>query len=359
MKHDEKTTSKAKRITGIGMSIVFTVYCFKIIGPFIGSFFQNANNLGEINSIEPNPVESNSISPMFIDTVRDSKNKNKGTLQYGIPDTMYINQRTRIGAIISTKKIINGINDEMNKIVKFPGQEKYTTNSAVVEIEISDNMMIKLSDSSSDNGMNFKIIALSSEEQIIDTSQSSGSTYWQWDVIPLRQGKLPLILSVNVILYDDYGKKIKSIPVFEKTVHVITSLTSEQKNMLLISYIIMFIFFLGLTIGVLIYRSMHRKSMSKFINNLEINGELSQIEILISKDETELALGLFKKAVQNKDKKLYSNLLLISAELKELKDNQILGIEEDKVLRAKKTAINNKVLSMLEKLRSYNLVNGA
>jgi hypothetical protein len=84
------------------------------------------------------------------------------------------------------------------------------------------------------NGMNFEIISLSHEEQLVS---SSAVTQWDWDVTPLKSGEQKLELTVTVrIVVANHGVEKKDYPVFERQIKVKINPVYSIKNFLKVNW---------------------------------------------------------------------------------------------------------------------------
>jgi hypothetical protein len=87
----------------------------------------------------------------------------------------------------------------------------FQANKSIETVKISRVMTAEL------KGDNFKIDALSSEEQIIEDDDL---TQWEWNVTPVRQGTQKLIAIITIILKVEDEKGVKTLPVLEKELQV-------------------------------------------------------------------------------------------------------------------------------------------
>ena len=124
----------------------------------------------------------------------------RGKIAYNVKDSM------KVG---SQYKAVVGITKALNDSILFLNLD--STKFKVEEIKISSRVRVTLLDPS--NNKNFNIVALNTEEQLVDTASN---TIWSWNINPLQSGKNTLILRANVKVFSDLGETSKDITVFKK-----------------------------------------------------------------------------------------------------------------------------------------------
>ncbi|MBP6809888.1 MAG: hypothetical protein KA138_00095 [Saprospiraceae bacterium] len=130
-----------------------------------------------------------------------------GKLSYFIPDSMKIkkNYIVRLGVSRSLNK---------NILVSIPKQSGETI---VDTIQISSSMSISIIDPSSNEDKSFSITPISTIEQIVD---SNNITYWEWYLMPLKTGNLPVIIRATYKIIDETGNNYRDVEVYKRTVYV-------------------------------------------------------------------------------------------------------------------------------------------
>lgn len=81
----------------------------------------------------------------------------------------------------------------------------------VENIRTSRSMVVSL------EGENFKIQALSDEEQIIEINDY---TQWEYKVMPLKSGNLKLLIAITILLKVENEEARRTLPVLEKKIIV-------------------------------------------------------------------------------------------------------------------------------------------
>ncbi|OJJ19335.1 hypothetical protein BKI52_21215 [marine bacterium AO1-C] len=130
----------------------------------------------------------------------------QGTILHNIPDTMRVSKKQRIEVRLIRSK------DRISIVQNVKGSQKVK----IADIKIGKAMGVKLIGSSK----NFEILAHSSEIQAVGRRDY---TLWEWDVTPLKDGRHDLYLKV-IVRKGDYNK---DLPVFDKTIQVVTSETKK------------------------------------------------------------------------------------------------------------------------------------
>jgi len=116
----------------------------------------------------------------------------KGDINFVVKDTMVVGITNEVNMTISKDVDINKIISE----VKTFNSGNLRTDS----IRIAPTMKARLVDPS--NGVNFKIVPKTNEEQFIEAGDY---TRWTWSVTPLNKGNNGLSMVVDV-MYEDKGK---------------------------------------------------------------------------------------------------------------------------------------------------------
>ncbi len=130
----------------------------------------------------------------------------QGTILHNIPDTMRVNKKQRIEVRLIRSR------DRISIVQNVRGSQKVK----ISEIKVGKAMGVKLMGSP----QKFEILAHSSEIQAVGRRDY---TLWEWDVTPLKDGRHDLYLKV-IVRKGDYNK---DLPVFDKTVQVVTSETKK------------------------------------------------------------------------------------------------------------------------------------
>lgn len=131
----------------------------------------------------------------------------RGKIAYDIPGHMKID---------STYKVLVTITKAESDRILFSGLDSshFTKDS----IKISSRVKMILIDPSGDD--DFKIIPLSSEEQLVD---DSSNTVWNWSIIPLRAGENNIVIRASAKVLDRLGENYRDIQVFEKSISIQSS----------------------------------------------------------------------------------------------------------------------------------------
>lgn len=150
-----------------------------------------------------------------------------GKITYSIPDTMLLGQSYKIEMVISDN--INTI-PLLNKISTFTNK-RYIVSE---KIPIANKMKAILIDPSPDTS--FFILPITNQIQEIGL-KSDTYTLWQWNITPLRQSKKTINLSVEILL----NNTLRSIPIFDKKILIVTKQYLNYRFMVLGSIIILLI----------------------------------------------------------------------------------------------------------------------
>jgi len=127
-----------------------------------------------------------------------------GDITYKEVDTMVVGRTDVLELTISYDIPISRIVEEVHTFI--------SEGELVSEpIRIAPKMLVTLIDPT--NGVNFTIIPISPEEQLIEVNDI---TKWNWNVTPLTKGNNKLVLSVNIVLENG----IKNIQVYEDYIYV-------------------------------------------------------------------------------------------------------------------------------------------
>lgn len=129
-----------------------------------------------------------------------------GTLLHNIPDSMRVGKKQRIEVRLSRGQ------NRITIVKNVRGSQKVK----IQEIKVGSAMGVKLIASPHD----FEVLKHSSEIQAVSRR---GYTLWEWDVTPLKDGKLDLHLKV-IVRKGDYNK---DLPVLDKSVQVVTTETKR------------------------------------------------------------------------------------------------------------------------------------
>jgi hypothetical protein len=123
-----------------------------------------------------------------------------GQVMYNPPTIMTEQTKVRVEV-----KISQSLTEDLTQGLRGKGIPE------VEKVLVGSNMKVTLS------GMDFEIIAHSEATQSVFTT---GSTLWEWDVIPQKAGKKTLYVSIAVLFDTKYGQKAKSYPVLEREIAV-------------------------------------------------------------------------------------------------------------------------------------------
>jgi len=138
----------------------------------------------------------------------------KGKIAYEIPAAMNIDSSYR--AIVTITKA-------QNNAILFSGLD--STGFYKDSIKISSRVKVSLIDPSGDKS--FRIVALNTEEQLVDDSTN---TVWQWNVAPLRSGNNEIILRVTAKVIDRIGENYRDIQVYNRSIQIQASFFSKVKQ---------------------------------------------------------------------------------------------------------------------------------
>lgn len=138
----------------------------------------------------------------------------KGKVAYSVPDTMEIEKNYR-----GTVSISKALNDS----ILF--QDLDSTQFDDEEIKISSRVKVILMDPTGNK--NFDIVALNTEEQLVD---EISNTVWMWNITPVKAGNNELVIRATVKILDGLGENYKDIRVFERRIKVNASLVVITKQ---------------------------------------------------------------------------------------------------------------------------------
>ena len=147
-----------------------------------------------------------------VDRVLDQLNI--GNIAYNVPNAMEMDKTENIQLVLSLEQSI----EELKSSIQMVG----TKEGAV--IKVSDRMEASLT------GLAFDIVAVTPIEQAI---ASKGITSWEWQVVPKKEGRQWLYLSLTAHFVVDGKDTMRSVKTFEKIIEV--KVTPLQKVSLFIN----------------------------------------------------------------------------------------------------------------------------
>lgn len=124
-----------------------------------------------------------------------------GNIAFNTPQSMEIEKSQNVQLLLSLDQTI----EELKSNIQALG------NKEGASIKVSDRMEATLS------GLAFNIANVTPNEQAI---ASKGVTSWQWEVIPKKEGRQQLYLTLTALLEVDGNDTKKSIKTFEKVIQV-------------------------------------------------------------------------------------------------------------------------------------------
>lgn len=128
-----------------------------------------------------------------------------GKIIFNPLDRMTVGKMERVEAIIT-------LSDVAEAIARLKGKGRLQ----IEQVKVASAMIVKLV------GNDFKIIDLNTSQQSVDLrSVDAEPTYWAWNVMPLKPGKLPLtITATRVIQITGDGQVPRDLPSFERVIVV-------------------------------------------------------------------------------------------------------------------------------------------
>lgn len=250
-----------------------------------------------------------------------------GGLGYAIPDTMNLNSPTRIELFISPS------NSRDSLIITSDN-----TDLDWEEIPISQRMEAILNDPSPKNE-NYHIESHGSRIQNINQNEI---TKWIWHVTPLKEGKLPINLSIQIIEIDSTSEVLKLISVYDKEIYIVSRKETNKIYYLAVPII------LGLSF--LVFYFFRRKEQNSILNKNSIDDEELRNEIfrLIEKDRVEEALDKLI-AINSLAKKKRLSFSMLKSQLTENNHKLNVGIISNEEANRKKNQIRYSILKEIEK----------
>ncbi len=130
-----------------------------------------------------------------------------GKIAYEIPDTMLIDDVARVALVLSdTAKTIIQLKRTIKGLVESVNSSVILDDVEVKTIDISANMIAKLTCSQNSVKKVIEITPLGKERQNLNLRKDYTAN-WQWDVIPLKEGKIPLNLQIFAQIETDANTK--------------------------------------------------------------------------------------------------------------------------------------------------------
>jgi hypothetical protein len=159
------------------------------------NYFENINNDGTINVINHNEIDFEQKLQAELDKL------SIGNMIFNTPKEMFFDETKEVTLRISRDTIM--VND-------LPIENQTITQ----EIKISSFMKATLKSN------DFDIMALNSEEQIID---GSTATEWKWDITPkLQKAESTIYLTITVRIPLSENKEVKKdIPVYKRKIRIL------------------------------------------------------------------------------------------------------------------------------------------
>lgn len=274
--------------------------------------------------------------PVLIDTFQtDYENNNirifskvfnkTGRVSYQIPDKMIVDETYRIELIISEKYKEQQL---VEMVASFTDTAKISTET----ISIGNDMKVSLI--SPYPVKQFHITPLSNETQSIKNKEL---TLWQWDVVPLLDGKSKLILNVEILI----NNKEQSIPVFDKEINIVSK--SFDYGFLITLFV--------LTLVILVFLILIIKQSKKSRTMNEINSNIVvEIKKLITENKTKQALDKLEKYLRNVDNDLHNQIIMHQANYISISQQADLNTISFADAKQSFAQINFAILRLLDKL---------
>lgn len=140
--------------------------------------------------------------------------KEKGLMVHNIPNEMKVGESTRVELRITRNAYFSEFE------IGLKDANKTTT------IRTSSKMHVKLYDGSADTNNPFFIVNSVNKKALQLVANGKSTTYWQWDVLPVRSGKSKLNLIIHIV--SDEGETW--IPVHEDDIEIESNLSWSVKR---------------------------------------------------------------------------------------------------------------------------------
>ncbi len=280
---------------------------------------------------------SDRIKGQFVDFI-------KGSIGYQIPDSMTVNQVSRVAVRINDLNTsVEEVKISVSDLSNLPSKKVSPSQVKVEKINLSKVMEAELTCSSNSGGQEvLRITPIGNARQVLDENNNYYAI-WQWDVMPLKKGNYPLNLEINAIISDKNGEYPQNFPVFTKEIHVQAS-KSSYKTLLFV--------LLGLVLagvgGFFAYRFVINKKVLLKASISAADAELARSAIRSA--NTEKAITIIETKGKNLPKQLKNQLVTHHAELKETDNKCNMGIIEQEELNKVVNRINYTLLELLSEM---------
>lgn len=276
----------------------------------------------------------------------------EGRIGYIIPDSMILNEVSRVALHLSDKNISNQkLKSKVASLASTSKKSIDTTEIEIDDIQLSQRMVAKLTCPYNELRKEIvRIIPLGSDEQIV-SSTNNYSAIWQWDVIPKIEGSFLLNLNIEAVIYDSEKKERQiNIPVFSKEITVNSRLKIGKKALITIFFCLALI---GLSYFIFGRRS--KKEVNRFFLSKDVSEKIRE---KIGRGEIEVALKILEENVKE-EREIRNRLEVHKAEYSDTKRKLNMGLLDQSEFSKVSNRINYSLLEIISKIEKKTAANKA
>ncbi|MEM7106416.1 MAG: hypothetical protein AAF502_25030 [Bacteroidota bacterium] len=284
-------------------------------------------------------------------SIQEGLDELRGQLLYFIPDSMTVNEAYRVEMTIKRIVTQKFRIDKGKAILNIPiSKEKLKTrDNNEVTIEIGKVMRAELIDSSPEQ--RFHVVPFGESKKLVDLT-GKDHTLWQWDVVPLSEGRHYLNFLVEIIMTTEDGVFSEAIPVYKKKIYV-EAVPGIGQRIGLIAGIIG-----GGTLGafLLFFLLKKRRSSDDFVANQaqKIKSIPEKVTFLVKKDKLRLALVALDQFLDIDDE-LTKDVVLLKSTLTGLEDQIESGTASEENINLTKNRIRASILELTELIKKRSV----
>lgn len=191
------------------------------------------------------------------------------------------------------------------------------------------------------NGQNFQITPLSIRVQQVFSKDTFGYL-WQWDVIPLKSGKLPLRLRA----FTKIGDVDVNIPIFDTDIEVVSNKDEISQVTFIIGGFIT-IFLIGF--GTFFLRKKKVINQSKDVIPKELSEELKS---LIGNDKTAIVFDKLESYLKEINSERLEDLIVLKSSFNRNKRKSNLNVIDSDEENIERSRINLAIIELINEMKT-------
>jgi len=263
---------------------------------------------------------------------------------YVIPDSMSIRKPNKIALSIS-----DSIDAPLDMVNFYMFDDRFKDVIEIEEISITKVLRVKLICSSCKDGSQdvIKIKPMSLEQQYVGSvSEGGNGAFWHWQVIPKLPGKHTLLLTATTLIDRNGKEEVQETPIAHKQIIVESSFMDRFRYF--VSKNIWPVLLIFLIVILLFFTKWVNPNIIKITTFQNQPSFLKEIESLIRKNKTGIALDRMLKYYYVRDRELYKMVIMYSAEFNDFDKKSklnLLDTEQERKIAAK---INYHILELID-----------